>query len=166
MKKINNNKGISYVEMIIVIAIIAILTTLGTVTISVVNNANLNKASSGLQQAIASARAQSMARGSDAGKLHVYAKTGGIYYTIGTSGEEQICNGVPKVFNVGSSSVSTHELSGAFNDFYIVFDSAGMINESLSTGCPQKIVFNKGRRFNYVYIYKLTGKTETGMYMN
>ena len=166
MKKLNNNKGMSLVELLVVICVIAILTGLMTVSMSIVNNANLSRAANTLSSALSTARAQSMARGSEKGYLHVFNVGNSLYYTIGTGERVKICNNIVKVIPINSAT-PVEDMSFAYStvNYYVYFDSAGMVKPAPDGSMPiDELVFCKGNRRVYCYLYKETGKSTTNMY--
>lgn len=84
-----HNKGLSYIELILVISIATILTGLASITMAVVNRNNITKAGDSLESGFKSAQIASLAKGSDRGALYVYGKGGRCYYSIGSIGSEE-----------------------------------------------------------------------------
>ena len=75
------NKGFSYVEMIIALAILAIMTSMVTISIGTVKRNELARTSEKLMSSIQQARANAMTKGPDYGILEV-TKKDGVYYTL------------------------------------------------------------------------------------
>lgn len=78
-----NNKGLSYVEMIIVLAISSILIGMTTITMGTVNRANINRASERLETAFNEARTSAMVYGTSKGCLNITNVNNVLYYNIG-----------------------------------------------------------------------------------
>ena len=76
-----NNKGFSYVEMIIALAILAIMTSMVTISIGTVKRNELARTSEKIMSLIQQARANAMTKGPDYGVLEI-AKVDGDYYTL------------------------------------------------------------------------------------
>ena len=99
MKK--NNKGFSYVEMIIVIAIMALMVGMITLSIGMVNRNNVSRAGDKLATMIDKARVSAMTKGPKKGFLNIALVDGAVYAAVGeqmftatdvkTKGEK-ICN--------------------------------------------------------------------------
>lgn len=88
------NKGISYVEFILVISIIVLLTGFITITMSIVNRNNVNKAADKVVTGMNQAKTLSLSKGSKKGAITFAAKGGKYYYYYGSSDEKKyyICN--------------------------------------------------------------------------
>lgn len=127
---LSSNKGFTLIELIIVIAIMAIAVGLVTFTYVMVDNANVSKAANALDTAFNKARIQSMAKGSDAGQLEVWIEDGTLYYTIGnpvTEGPIAVNNARIWVsYTTADGTVSSiQEVSAEKGVFR--FNSAGMV---------------------------------------
>ena len=79
------NKGISYIEFILVLAIMVLLTTLATVTMSIVNRNNVTKGADRVVTGINHAKTLSLSKGTDKGCITFAAKGSNIYYYYGNN---------------------------------------------------------------------------------
>lgn len=93
------NKGISYIEFILVLAIMILLTTLATVTMSIVNRNNVTKGADRVVTGINHAKTLSLSKGTDKGSITFAAKGSNVYYYYGnnTGDKYNICNAPCKV---------------------------------------------------------------------
>ena len=78
-----NNKGFSYVELILVMAIMAIMIGVVTISVGTVSRANINRGAEKLESHLERARSNSMARGTDRGTFVLKCENGGYYAYIG-----------------------------------------------------------------------------------
>lgn len=122
------NKGISYIEFILVLAIMILLTTLATVTMSIVNRNNVTKGADRVVTGINHAKTLSLSKGTNKGCITFGAKGSNVYYYYGdNSGDKYtICNAPCKVtitiadgnvYNISGNSQVRFKLSpstGAF----------------------------------------------------
>lgn len=74
-----NNKGLSYVEFLIVIAIMAIAVGLVTFSMGLVSRTNINRGADKVSSSLNQARNTAMARGSDRGTIEI-SYDGATYY--------------------------------------------------------------------------------------
>lgn len=88
------NKGISYIEFILVLAIMILLTTLATVTMSIVNRNNVTKGADRVETGINHAKTLSLSKGSDKGCITFAAKGSNVYYYYGSNSGDKyaVCN--------------------------------------------------------------------------
>lgn len=77
------NKGFSYVEMIVVIAVMTILASFATLSISMVNRNNVNKACDKAISFINEARSSSITNGTDSGYVIFYSSDNGLFCYVG-----------------------------------------------------------------------------------
>lgn len=129
---LNSNKGFSLIELIVVIAIMAVAVGLVTITYVIVDNANVAKAANTLDTAFNKARIQSMAKGTDAGQLTVWIDAGVMYYTIGVSDDPDHPLVPTAVNNAGIDIRYTyHNLGSVYSEYMnpviYRFNSAGMV---------------------------------------
>lgn len=158
---LGSNKGFSLIELIVVIAIMAVAIGLVTITYSIVNNANVSKAANTLDTAFNKARIQSMAKGTDAGQLTVWVSYGVLYYTIGDPAVE-----TPTAVNSNVIDISYTDTNGTtfgHVDFMPAvtyrFNSAGMV---MTSGYSvRQFEFSHDTRKVDVIFYLETGKHTT-----
>ncbi len=158
-----SNKGFSLIELIVVVAIMAVAVGLVTITYTLVHNANVAEAANTLDTAFNKARIQSMAKGTDAGQLTVWMTDGVMYYTIGDSAVETPTAVNSSVIDVSYSYypaawVNTESMPTAVYRF----NSAGMvIQPDGADEVPTEYRFTYGTRRVNVIFYLDTGKHTT-----
>ena len=171
MKRRMNNKGLTLVELMIVLGISAIIATLVLISYNVVNNANATKAARRLETVIRTARTQSMAKGMDAGKLTLEVQHGNLYAYIGdpaTATRQLICNSGVTVQGIYCTDNYTPRTGTAFSTAYLVFNTSGTLR-TVGTDATKKTTYNKfilnrGNRSFEVIVYSETGALETNMF--
>ncbi len=80
-----NNKGLSYVEVMIVLGIGAILTSLAFIGLGFISRNNVTKSCDKLETAFSHAQSMSMAKGSTKGSITIVGDSGSYYYYFGPS---------------------------------------------------------------------------------
>lgn len=168
-----NNKGISYVEMILVIAIMAIVTGLVSISIGLVNGTNVSRASEVTCSALQEARNSALTKGSDNGYVSFMLRKGACYYyvgkkvTISTSNDSdvnwtKICNGTVDVFfsqDAPDSDSLGNKLTGG-NVYGAKFSqSSGSLSNETNYNF-QYITFVHGDKQTTVRIFPVSGKAE------
>ena len=78
-----NNKGFSYVEMIMVLAVMAIMIGMVTISIGTVNRNTVYRTSEKLESLSNKARTNALAKGKDNGYLNICEVGGGVYVYVG-----------------------------------------------------------------------------------
>lgn len=157
-----SNKGFSLIELIVVIAIMAVAVGLVTITYTLVHNANVAKAANMLDTAFNKARIQSMAKGPDAGQLTVWIDGGVMYYTIGDPDTESPTAVNSAVINISYSADGSSWLGPNVDMSQVVyrFNSAGMVIQS-GAFLPREYAFSYGTRRVDVIFFLETGKHMT-----
>lgn len=148
------NKGFSYVELLIVISIIAVMAAMAVITMSLVNRNSVTKAATKLESAFNKAKTVSMAQGTEKGKLTIFKENNAYYYTIGdkdTVEKNKICTG--RVQLVVSVSGGNSEITE------VVYKYKPATGGFLSCPSSQIEVTNGGTSKRLV-LYSLTGKVE------
>ena len=79
----NNNKGFSYVEMIVVVAIMALMVGMITISIGMVGRNKVNRASEKLESMIDKARVSAMTKGTKKGFLNITVVGNDVYAYAG-----------------------------------------------------------------------------------
>lgn len=157
-----NQKGFSFVEMILVIAIVAILTGVAGISIGLIARSNVNRTVQKLDSAFSQARTQSMAKGNLRGQLYLTYENDKVYCYVG-SGDAPDRN--TKKIEIAASPVQVSVFSGANetilspsdNQIVIEFNqSSGAINTDVSS--YDKIKISNARHTMYLQIYSVTGK--------
>lgn len=155
-----NNKGFSYVEMILVLAIIAILIAMIGLSMGLVSRTNISKATSNLESAMNRARTTSMARGSDDGAIKITNIDGWYYYSIG--GGEQVklvAEPVSIGWYYGSDFVSLDSSGDSLTLKFV--PSTGAFRAESVTGeyCTSIVLYNEDKSSSLI-LYPQTGKCE------
>lgn len=145
MKRNRNNKGFSYVEMIVVLGIMSIMTAFIALTLGTVNRNNVRRASESIQSKMNEARVSAMSKGTQRGYLMIARYNNNIYTYVGqgidpTTGElytaeaiskrgEKLCS--PKL----NITVAGQEMNGDVgNVVYLQFkQSTGGLNNCSGT---------------------------------
>lgn len=83
------NKGFSYIELIVVIGIMAVMVGMASLSISIISRNNVTKAAEKLESAVNQARTTTMAKGSKNGCLEISTDGSAFYYYIGNPGEPE-----------------------------------------------------------------------------
>lgn len=159
---LRSNKGFSLIELIVVIAIMAVAVGLVTITYTIVHNANVAKAANMLDTAFNKARIQSMAKGADAGQLTVWIQGGVMYYTIGDPATETPTAVNSAVIDISYSENGTSWVGPGVDMPQVVyrFNSAGMVIQS-GGYLPREFMFSHGNRRVAVIFFLETGKHMT-----
>lgn len=82
MKRLNN-KGLSYVELMIVIGIMALLVGFSTITLGAVNRNDVGRAGDKLVSYINAGRTRALTNGSKGGYCNLYVHNGNLYANCG-----------------------------------------------------------------------------------
>lgn len=162
-KIVRNNTGFTLMEMLVVMAISAILIGMVTVTIAVVNNADASKAARALNAAIGQARTESMSKGTDAGQLTLSMVDGALYYQIGDTTTAPMILISSRLIGVEAVYDDTAPTTGSplTGTVTVRFSTSGF-QETEPSGNLSKIIFSRGTRRVETVLY-LTGKHETNL---
>lgn len=152
------DKGLSYIEVIIVLAIASILVGLVSISVGLISRSNVHKGADNLELAFAKARSVSLAKGSSAGTLNIINKDGLYYYYIGAGN-----GGKKKVFLKKPCSIQLYKSS---SDDFVSFNSGSIlvITYEPSTGKMSnnkdidKIYINNGKSTATLELVNATGK--------
>ncbi|MBQ7834141.1 MAG: prepilin-type N-terminal cleavage/methylation domain-containing protein [Lachnospiraceae bacterium] len=166
MKK--DNKGFSYVELLLVLAIIAIMTGIMALSMSLVGRTNVNKGCDNLNNAMNQARTTSMARGRTNGQITISCEGGKYYYYIGKPGTAESNGGkvkfasLPvKVSYVLHSDPGVLESLDEGESISIRYDqSTGAFGMASVGDYVDNIVLSNGDKMATIKCYIPTGKTE------
>lgn len=166
-KILMNNKGLTMIELIVVIAVATILVGMATITLSVVNSGNTTKSASQLRSLLTKSKMESMAKGNTRGQIIVNPNGGkGMLITIGPSSEERIAgNSVQTGYAALAAPVENFASLSNTAATTIQFNSAGMVSTVDGAVANYATVyqfgFKKGRRVDSVVFYPATGKVDT-----
>ncbi|MCR4936673.1 MAG: type II secretion system GspH family protein [Lachnospiraceae bacterium] len=141
------NKGFSLAEMLVVIAIMAILTGGAVASISIINNANVNKAAQTLDDAFSKARSNGMARGDSTYTFNLSMIGNDLYASYG---------GATEKISGGGVSVSLP----ATTSFW--FGADGSVRGTAAVS--ENVIFTRGDRSAKFWFYRITG--EHGVTLN
>lgn len=148
----NNNKGFSYVEMIVVIAIMALMVGMITISIGTVNRNRVNRASESLETVVDKARVSAMTKGATRGYLNIAKDGNSIYAAVGEqlftvadvkAKGEKICTG--KVYIDFRSPNNPVNLGAGFHDDYSSETSSGVYSlgfKQVSGGPSDDVIHN------------------------
>ena len=173
LKERDNNKGFSLVELIIVVAIMAVFMSMIAVSYFIVGRANMKSVSSDFNQALGNAQTNTMGRMDNYDVyITVNASTGEATFRVGTNGEEntfanekipvKVWNGSEYIVLNANMRISFSKSSGAVKDVRIGCSADGSGGERLggATGISEyKFLFGDEAGKHYVvHLIKATGK--------
>jgi len=150
MKK--NNKGFSYVEMVIVIGIMALMVGMITISIGTANRNRVNRAAESLETVVDKARVSAMTKGATRGYLNIAKDGNSIYAAVGEqlftvadvkAKGEKICTG--KVYIDFRSPNNPTNLGAGFHDVYSSETSSGVYSlgfKQVSGGPEDGLIHN------------------------
>jgi len=150
-----NNKGFSYVEMIIVIAIVGILIALLSISIGTVNRNNALRASEELESLVNNARVNALTKGLNYGVLTIAKDETGVY---AYSGKKQYSVDVVKSQGkrICGSKVTVSVNGSSDSLMYIEFkQSTGGLVDGMITGSYVDHVEVKTESGNTVSKFKI-----------
>lgn len=165
MGKLKDNRGMSLVELIVVVAILAVMVGVGLTTFSAVSGADVRECSGDMYSAIGRTRISTMGKKSTRLIISKDAADGGIYV------QEEIEGNLGDRKRIGKSSVSVNYIedngSGGQTtvnltpgaELILAFDrGSGAFKEiSPSTYCTG-ITVSKGSHVRNITLYPVTGK--------
>ena len=178
MNHIRNNKGFSYVEMLVVIGIMAVMTGFLAMTIGTVNRNNVRRAKESIESKFNEARIAAMSKGTKNGNLVIARYKGSIYTYIGamtnSAGDAYSAEDYSKMGEkLCSSNLIVMVDGNTFEDnsdvLYIQFkQSTGGINkytgvdpDSAKSQFIVTVANQKNTMVSSFRVYKSTGKIKT-----
>lgn len=184
-RKILNNKGVTLIEIIMVLAISVALVVIAGFSLSLLNGANTYKSASSLKAVFSKAKTQSMAKGNLKGQITIKRLSSGTAVVMGeSSGVDNLVSGrrIDSYYYFGTGNFDSATKSSkpienlaAFtqisNDIVIQYNSAGMVTSVMMGGTDYKndtfvyeFAFKTGNRVDAVVLYPVSGKAETLMW--
>ena len=174
MKK-NRNKGFTLIELLIVMLISLLLVTMVLLSYNVVNNANVQKSARRFETIVKTARVQSMAKGTAAGRITLTLENGNLYAVVGdpatATSKELICNGGVKVRAMACTTdytlrptVNQLDTNSIPATSTISFNTNGTRRGIDDTTVYNKFIFHRGSRSFEVIRYDQTGAVEVNMF--
>ncbi len=167
----DNNKGLSYVELILVMAIMAILIGVISLSVGLVSRTNVTRGVEKLSSTFTQARTTSMARGNTNGKLEISYDGSSYYYYVGnlsSPNKEQL-----KVEFLSSPAVVSYATEADPNTQIAITSTPLVITFNQSSGSIQQcsdgagnvvscgsITLTNGDTSATVKLYPSTGKCE------
>ena len=158
----DNNKGFSYVELILVLAIMSIMIGMIGLSIGLVTRNNVTKAAAKMESAFNTARITSLSKGSEQGAINIMQENGAVYYCIGKfDPEDPNC---PEWKKIAQSPVRITMANGS--DHYDLADGSILVYKyNPSSGAFKtdtfpysQIIFTNGSKESSLILYKTTGK--------
>ena len=156
----DNNKGFSYVELILVLAIMAIMIAMIGISYGLVTRNNVSKACAKMESVFNTARITSLSKGSEQGALNLKQENGIIYYGIGKYDPDPDVSTVEWVKFAQSPVYVTLSNGGGNVDLgstvvtYKYNPSSGAFK-----ACPySKLIFSNGRTESTLTLFSATGK--------
>lgn len=173
----DNNKGVTLIEIIIVIAIMAVLSTVAGLSLYIVNSANTNKSANALKSLIDKTRNEAMAYGN--ATMTISSTGNGTSVVVKTSSGKELCNEIiaadfldAYMYYSTSATMTPVDISGAMNgsltNISISFNSVGSVNSIVVDGELKddvnarliEVGFKRGKHFDGAVVYPVTGKAE------
>lgn len=157
------NKGLSYVEVLIVLGIGAIVTSLAFVGIGFINRNNVTKSVNKLENAIAHSQNMCMTKGSDNGCITIVEEGGSYFYYFGSASTNKY-KFASSPCSVTGIDVDGNEIvpSGAGLRYYFKPNTGGVdtTKTDAANGCEVYMlnVKNNGSTSMNLSISKVTGK--------
>lgn len=159
-----NNKGLSYVELLVVITLLIVLTSVSALSITHMTRTSAAKAADKLQTALATSRTYCLAKGENNGALYIRAVGSSYEYAIGDQANLSYDS-------FASSPVQIQYITNDGTQHMIVpTDGAIEVQFNATNGsvCPMMNgetitefrVYRSGDLYGTVYLYTLTGKSE------
>ena len=158
----DNNKGFSYIELILVLAIMSLMVGMIGLSYGLVTRNNVSKAAAKMESAFNTARITSLSKGSEQGALNIMQEDGIVYYCIGKfDPEDPNCPSWIKIAQapvyVTLSNGGTHAdlPDGSILVFKYNPSSGAFKSDSFPSN---KIIFSNGSKESTLTLFKATGK--------
>ena len=162
-----NNKGLSILELLLVMAITVLLLSMVLISYNLINRADVKKSARRLESAIKTARVTSMSKGTKAGALDLVFDGGNMYAVIDGAGSRDLITGggvtvyaVKKIDNYSYVPGPGEEFGGG----KIAFETNGImrmngVDDTGAANCTTHNIysFQKGDKVFVVTVYVETG---------
>lgn len=149
------DKGFSLIELIVVIAIMAVALGVGSYSLSAISLANAKECATEIKSTLEAARMETVRSASNPG-VQIYRGTDGVYMQAGNNAAKKIgSSGVTVKYQEGSEWKELGQ--GTANALKFVFDKS---TGGFSTFGTNKIVVSSAGKEYTITCYKLTGKVE------
>lgn len=170
-KRFNNDKGVTLIEIIIAIAISAVLVALAGLSLSVIMGADTNKSAKALESMIVRSKSECMGK-ADKGAITISPTGSGMKAKIGSGADESICPRRVKTYFTQLATDEPVESTGLMNplgsNVVLEFGSDGSVKSvtvgggsaSTAKSMMYEFAFKRGNRVDAVAVYASTGKTE------
>lgn len=163
-KTLQDNKGVTIIELLLVIGISLLILVFLLISYNVVNNSNTTKAAKRLETVLKNAKVLAMSRGQDAGVVNITVENGKVFAESapGTAHakKELICN-ANVILSVGTGGVAP-VVGTTSTPAVVAFNTNGRLRGSITTG--DFFVLSKGTKMFKVVVYKDTGAIECMLY--
>ena len=178
----NNRKGFSLVEVLVVMSIMMVLGAVAGLSISIVNNSNVSKAAKNLDAMYNDARVTAMAKGEAKGTLTLKLENGKYYGYIGDPATLPASLDDWELISASAIKVSRDNEPASFNadswnspgtaipdpsSYSITFTPAGSVKVAGTAGIhpyTNVFTFHNGKRGCIFYFYPETGKHGTKVF--
>ena len=161
---INNNKGFSLVEVMVVIAIMTILVGIAAVSYNVVVNANISAAAKALNSDFTTARTTCMAKGPEEGTLTLKVIDGKLYSYIGSPADGLAADASQmKKISTGGMKLAQSTVANAYTGSELdavkqySFEPSGALTGGAHSACISYLFIGK-KRGSKVVFYPETGR--------
>ena len=158
------NKGVTIMELLLVIGISLMILVFLLISYNVVNNSNTTKAAKRLETVLKNAKVLAMSRGQAAGVVNINVENGRVFAVSapGTAHEkkELICN-ANVILSVGTGGVAP-AIGNESQNATVAFNTNGRLRKSITTG--DFFILSKGNKMFKVVVYKDTGAIECVLY--
>lgn len=154
-----NNKGFSYVEMLMVLAIMAIMIGLVAISVGLIGRTTVSRVADKMETLCNKARTNALTKGSDAGWLNIAQVNGAVYAYVG----EKIADDNPQAVKDKGDKICSSE-------YEIITNFSGAATIGTSDGQVHRIPFKQstggiGMSGRVIVKKKNTNKTESfGIY--
>ena len=156
MKK--NNKGFSYVELMIVIAIMGIVVGLVSLSFTLVDRTNVAKAGDRLISVLNQGRTNALTKGSSSGYVYFTKKNGALYAYVGPQ-ISAIDYGTQNWERISSRAIDVNLVGSSINEGDLRFVQFSQATGAPVAGISLSFVLSSGGKSCSVFIDAYTGKT-------